>query len=83
MSTSLGIMSRKARKFERGFTRYERRKKFEAQGRVCCFCGLVTDSARSTVAHEQSPRHVEDRVERARQRMNAEAAEKRQSAEAA
>lgn len=83
MSTSLGIMSRKARKFVRGFTRYERRKKFEAQGRICCFCGLVADSAKACTVHEQSPRHVEDRVERARQRMNAEAAEKRLGAEAA
>lgn len=62
--------SRKVRKFERGFTRHERRKKFEREGRICCFCGLVADSAEACTAHEQSVFHVEDRVEAARIRKN-------------
>lgn len=75
--------SRKVRKFERIFTRHERWQKFASQNRICRFCGIVTDSSDATTAHEQSSRHAVDRVERARQRMNAEVAEKRRAAGAA
>lgn len=70
MSTSLGKMSRKARKFEKAWTRAERRAKFERAGRICKFCGMVCGDAKQTIAHEQSAFHVEDRVEAARQRKN-------------
>jgi hypothetical protein len=70
MSTSEGKISRKARKFEPAWTRYNRRAKFDREGRICTFCGNVSDTAGANQNHEQSPRHVNDRVERARQRKN-------------
>jgi hypothetical protein len=72
MSTSLGKMSEKARKFEKAWTRYDRRAKFAREGRICKFCGMICGDAKQTIAHEQSVFHVEDRVEAARIRKNAE-----------
>lgn len=63
--------SRKTYRLTRAFTRYERRARFRAAGRECRFCGMICGDAAQTITHEQSPFHVEDRVNAARVRKNA------------